>query len=76
MLKHIYSTVPTLRVVLQDYESVMEAARKHWAQAFPQALTDGRVEFEIHDIFNENPQRAPNTIYWLRWVLRELECSS
>ena len=71
ILRHLYTKNPTLKVVLQDQAGPIERAKEFWAQEFPEAITDKRVEFEVHDFFEENPRREPNTIYWFRFVMRE-----
>ena len=58
-------------MVLQDLEGHLNAGKKYWSELFPEAIADGRVEFEPHDFFTENPRKAPNTIYWFRFVTRE-----
>ena len=71
MLRLLYTKQPTLKVVLQDLEGHLNAGKKYWSELFPEAIADGRVEFEPHDFFTENPRKAPNTIYWFRFVTRE-----
>ena len=71
VLRHVYTEVPTLKVVVQDHPGPIERATQYWAQELPDAIRDCRVEFEVHDFFNENPRREPNTIYWFRFVMRE-----
>ncbi|RPD53981.1 hypothetical protein L227DRAFT_512468 [Lentinus tigrinus ALCF2SS1-6] len=69
ILKHVYDKVPTLKVVLQDRPQHIEQGKKFWAQELPAALEDGRVAFEVHDFFEDNPRKEPNTIYWFRFVM-------
>lgn len=71
ILKHVYDKVPTLKVVLQDRTQHIEQGKKFWALELPAALADGRVSFEVHDFFAENPRKDPNTIYWFRFIMRE-----
>ena len=71
ILRHVYDKVPTLKAVCQDYAGPLEVGKKYWAEQLPEALKDRRVEFEVHDFFNENPRKEPNTIYWMRFVMRE-----
>ena len=63
--------MPTLKAVCQDYTGPLEVGKKYWAEQLPEALKDGRVEFEVHDFFNENPRKEPNTIYWMRFIMRK-----
>ena len=72
ILKHVYSSVPTLKVILQDHVGPIERAKAFWGREFPEAIADRRVEFEVHDFFSENPRKAPNTVYWFRFIMREL----
>ena len=71
VLRLLYTKQPTFRVVLQDLEGPLEVGKKYWAGLLPQAITDGRVEFEPHDFFTENPRKGLNTVYWLRFIMRE-----
>ncbi|TFK85023.1 S-adenosyl-L-methionine-dependent methyltransferase [Polyporus arcularius HHB13444] len=71
ILKHVYDKVPTLKVVLQDRPQHIEQGRKFWAVELPAALADGRVSFEAHDFFTENPRKEPNTIYWFRFIMHD-----
>ncbi|RPD73781.1 S-adenosyl-L-methionine-dependent methyltransferase [Lentinus tigrinus ALCF2SS1-7] len=71
ILKHVYEKVPTLKVVLQDRPQHIEQGRKFWAQELPAALEDGRVAFEVHDFFEDNPRKEPNTIYWFRFIMHD-----
>ena len=71
ILRHVYDKVPTLKAVCQDYAGPLEVGKKYWAEQLPEALKDGRVEFEVHDFFNENPRKEPNTMYWMRFIMRE-----
>ena len=70
ILKHVYTTLPTLKVVLQDQAGPIERAKVFWAQEFPEAIADGRVEFDVHDFFTENPRKDENTVYWFRFIMR------
>ena len=70
ILRHVYKTVPTLKVVLQDYAGPLERGRQFWSEEFPEALADRRVEFEPHNFFDENPRKGPNTVYWFRFIMR------
>ncbi|KAI0711128.1 S-adenosyl-L-methionine-dependent methyltransferase [Cerioporus squamosus] len=71
VLMHVYTTVPTLKVVLQDREGPVGEAKKYWAEEFPNALEDGHVEFEVHNFFEENRRNGPNTIYWSRFIMHD-----
>ena len=75
ILRRVYDKVPTLKVVLQDRPQHLEQARKFWAHELPAALEEGRVAFEVHDFFEENPRTEPNTIYWFRFIMRTLSVS-
>ena len=71
VLKRVYAKIPTLKAVLQDYAGPLKRAQEYWAQELPEAIADGRIEFEVHDFFEENPRKEPNTIYWFRFVMRK-----
>ncbi|RPD73782.1 S-adenosyl-L-methionine-dependent methyltransferase [Lentinus tigrinus ALCF2SS1-7] len=71
IMKHVYDKVPTLKVILQDRPQHIEQGKKFWAQELPAALKDGRVAFEVHDFFEANPRKEPNTIYWFRFVMHD-----
>ncbi|KAI0746937.1 S-adenosyl-L-methionine-dependent methyltransferase [Daedaleopsis nitida] len=72
VLRHVYDKVPTLKAVVQDYHTgPLETGKKYWAKELPEALRDGRVEFEVHDFFNENPRQGPSLIYWMRFIMHD-----
>ncbi|KAL0952704.1 hypothetical protein HGRIS_006940 [Hohenbuehelia grisea] len=67
---HLAKTFPDLHYVMQDLEWVIkEEAPKYWQEKFPEALTDGRVEFQVHDFNKTNPVVAD--VYFMRQILHD-----
>ena len=62
---------PPKRAVLAYLGIPLETGKQYWAKGLPEALRDGRVEFEVHDFFNANPRKGPNVVYWMRYIMRE-----
>ena len=71
VLRMLYNSNPTLRVVLQDDPQHLQEGEKYWAQHLPIAIQDGRVDFEPHDFFQINPRTGPNSIYWFRFIMHD-----
>ncbi|KAJ7436102.1 O-methyltransferase [Mycena galericulata] len=46
---------PTLRVVNQDFGPVLEKAKAHWQENFPEHTEKNLVEFQAHDFFLPQP---------------------
>ncbi|KAF8180028.1 O-methyltransferase [Mycena galopus ATCC 62051] len=46
---------PTLRVVNQDFGPVLEKAKAHWQENFPEQIEKKLVEFQAHDFFLPQP---------------------
>ncbi|KAI0737650.1 hypothetical protein C8Q80DRAFT_1276390 [Daedaleopsis nitida] len=63
ILKHVYDSLPGLKVVLQDRAPHLDEGRRFWARKFPEALQDGRVAFEPHDFFERNPRKSEGALH-------------
>ena len=60
---------PNLEFVVQDRAPVLDQAKSIvWPKENPDALASGRVKFQAHDFFNENPEKGAD-IYWLRYIM-------
>ncbi|KAL0955316.1 hypothetical protein HGRIS_004201 [Hohenbuehelia grisea] len=61
---------PHLHYVVQDLEFVIaKEAKDFWNEKLPEALTDGRVELQVHDFFKPMPISAD--VYLLRRVVHD-----
>ncbi|KAL0952687.1 hypothetical protein HGRIS_006926 [Hohenbuehelia grisea] len=60
---------PHLHFVVQDLDHVINEAQDYWKENCPEALTDGRVELQVHDFFKPMPVKAD--VYFLRVVLHD-----
>ncbi|KAF9465796.1 S-adenosyl-L-methionine-dependent methyltransferase [Collybia nuda] len=54
---------PSLSFVIQDREPVIAQAKEHWNNSKPDIVGSGRVSFQVHDFFKEQPQK--NTAVFL-----------
>lgn len=66
------------KVVIQDREPVLEKAKSYWKAENPAAVEDGKVEFQVHDFFEEQPIRGASA-YVLRHIMHEqvpLSCTA
>ncbi|KAA1478069.1 S-adenosyl-L-methionine-dependent methyltransferase [Dentipellis sp. KUC8613] len=61
---------PDLKVIIQDLPNVIEDAKKLWSTKMPEAITSGSVEFEVHDFFTPQTQRAAS-IFLLKLILHD-----
>ncbi|AEO59636.1 hypothetical protein MYCTH_2066662 [Thermothelomyces thermophilus ATCC 42464] len=67
-LSHIY---PDLEFVIQDRGPVLEQGETElWPRENPAALRAGRVKFQQHDFFDENPVKGAD-VYWLRYIIHD-----
>ncbi|KAL2163196.1 hypothetical protein VTH06DRAFT_5252 [Thermothelomyces fergusii] len=67
-LSQIY---PDLKFVVQDRGPVLQQAKTElWPRENPEALSSGRVTFQEHDFFNENPVKGAD-VYWLRYIIHD-----
>ncbi|KAJ7235076.1 O-methyltransferase [Mycena haematopus] len=46
---------PTLRVANQDFGPVLDKAKAHWQETFPEHVEKNLVEFQAHDFFLPQP---------------------
>ena len=60
---------PDLKFVVQDRAPALERAKSvTWPRDNADALKAGRVTFQPHDFFNENPVVGAD-VYWLRYIM-------
>lgn len=60
---------PDLSFVIQDREKVVNTGKEEvWPKAQPSRIEEGRVEFQAHDFFTENPVKGAD-LYWIRHIL-------
>lgn len=58
------------KVVIQDREPVLQKARSYWKAQNPAAVDEGKVEFHVHDFFQEQPIKGASA-YFLRHIVHE-----
>ena len=66
MLLHAH--YPGFRLVIQDKAPVIDRAMALWDQGCPSAVSEGKVNFVVHDFFKDNPVHGAE-LYWLRHIL-------
>ncbi|KAJ7768823.1 O-methyltransferase [Mycena metata] len=49
---------PTLRIVNQDFGPVLQKAKIHWQENFPEHIEKNLVEFQAHDFFLPQPMKG------------------
>ncbi|KAF8515747.1 O-methyltransferase [Gautieria morchelliformis] len=47
-----------LNIVIQEREPVVVQGIQYWKELFPEALSSGRVSFQVHDFFQDQPQTS------------------
>ncbi|KAL0952686.1 hypothetical protein HGRIS_006925 [Hohenbuehelia grisea] len=60
---------PHLHFILQDLDHAISDAKVFWQDRFPEALSERRVEFQVHDFFTPMPVKAD--VYFLRLILHD-----
>ncbi|OAP57195.1 hypothetical protein AYL99_07933 [Fonsecaea erecta] len=61
---------PSLNLVVQDREHVIQQATAVWETKQCSAIADGRVKLVAHDFFKKNPVVGAE-IYWLRYIVHD-----
>ncbi|KAI5288167.1 hypothetical protein KEM54_005424 [Ascosphaera aggregata] len=62
---------PDLSFIIQDRAAIISKAKDEvWLREHPSAMEEGRVDFQVHDFFLENPVKGAD-IYWIRYVLHD-----
>jgi len=61
---------PSLKFVVQDRPQVVEAGKLRWADQFPEGLSTGRVAFQAHDFFNEQPVKDAD-VFFMRSICHD-----
>ncbi|KAF7373911.1 hypothetical protein MSAN_00603500 [Mycena sanguinolenta] len=61
---------PHLRFVIEDQAQVVSHGNEIWERESPEAITSGRVHFEVHDLFAPQPVRDAS-IFLMRLVLHD-----
>lgn len=61
---------PHLNLIVQDRCSVIEDAKKYWAQEAPELLLSGRVQLTVHDFFTPMPVKSA-AVFLLRWIMHD-----
>ncbi|TFK47376.1 O-methyltransferase [Heliocybe sulcata] len=61
---------PDVRIVIQDREAITEQGKAFWAAVYPEALESGRVIFQAHEFFDEQPVRNAS-VFILRTILHD-----
>jgi O-methyltransferase domain len=71
MLLPLLRTFPHLRGVLQDLESTVARAEENFKDNYPEAIEQGRVEFQSANFFDSQPRKGYEYVYMLRWVVHD-----
>ncbi|KAJ7240226.1 S-adenosyl-L-methionine-dependent methyltransferase, partial [Mycena rebaudengoi] len=61
---------PPLRVVNQDFGPVLEKAKAHWQENFPEHIEKNLVEFQAHDFFLPQPVEEAD-VFLLRQITHD-----
>jgi O-methyltransferase domain len=67
----LLKTFPHLRGVLQDLEGPVEWAEENFKDKYPEAIEQGRVEFEPADFFEPQTRKGDEYVYMLRWIIHD-----
>ncbi|KAF8351901.1 S-adenosyl-L-methionine-dependent methyltransferase [Amanita rubescens] len=59
-----------LKFVIQDRPAVVDAGVEIWKKELPGALSSGRVQFQVHDFFDSQPQ-TDASIFFVKNVLHD-----
>ena len=55
---------PTLKLKLQDLpERILQAKNEFWPKKYPEAIEEGRIQFEPIDFLSESPIQGCNIYY-------------
>ncbi|KAL0952690.1 hypothetical protein HGRIS_006929 [Hohenbuehelia grisea] len=60
---------PHLKFVVQDLDHAITEAKGYWKENFPEALSDGRVDLQVHDFFQ--PMTIKGDVYFLRLIVHD-----
>ncbi|KAJ6479100.1 O-methyltransferase [Mycena sanguinolenta] len=61
---------PSLRVINQDFGPVLEKAKAHWQESFPEHVQKNLVEFQAHDFFQ--PQLVKDAdVFMMRHITHD-----
>ncbi|KIW97886.1 uncharacterized protein Z519_01470 [Cladophialophora bantiana CBS 173.52] len=61
---------PSLRLVIQDREHVIQQAIAVWETKHLSAIAESKVKLAAHDFFKKNPVVGAE-IYWLRYIIHD-----
>jgi len=61
---------PQVQIIIQDREAITEQGKAFWSAVYPEALKSGRVSFQAHEFFNEQPLKNVS-VFILRTVLHD-----
>ncbi|EIW80789.1 S-adenosyl-L-methionine-dependent methyltransferase [Coniophora puteana RWD-64-598 SS2] len=67
---HLARKFPNLKITLQDREEVVGHAIDHWAKAYPEAVSEKRVDFVPIDFLVGTPIEGCE-LYYLRFILHD-----
>ncbi|TFK47370.1 O-methyltransferase [Heliocybe sulcata] len=59
-----------MKIVIQEREQVVKDGEAYWSETYPEALKSGRITFQAHEFFNENPQKNAS-VFLVRTVLHD-----
>ncbi|PWN52139.1 S-adenosyl-L-methionine-dependent methyltransferase [Violaceomyces palustris] len=71
MLLPILKNYKHLKGVVQDLESTVPQAKENFETRCPEAIQEGRVEFQAIDFFQPQPRSGEKLVYMLRWVIHD-----
>lgn len=64
----LHATCPSLKLVVQDKDPVIQQALAVWMVRHPAAISEGKVHLSAHNFFEANPVRGAD-VYWLRYIM-------
>jgi len=56
--------------VIQDLAKVIPGSKQFWQTTFPDAVSEGRVKFQVHNFFEPQPVSGA-AVYFMRFVLHD-----
>ena len=64
----LHEAYPSLNLIVQDKEAVIQQALSVWETRYPSAISEDKVKLSAHDFFKTNAVQGAE-VYWLRHVM-------